>query len=163
MNTLFWIIIIILLAKYISTPKLVKNNMGTPKALILTCMDYRFLDDIHKLLEDNGYNENYNQVVLAGSSLGYNQDKFLEWNKTIDKHIELAVQLHRVTQIVVIDHMDCGAYKLLYNNPRMSQEKEYKLHIENLNKIKLILSKTYPKLTVKTFLIDSNGNNKHIK
>lgn len=139
------------------------NTTQKAKALILTCMDYRYIDDIHRLLSDNNYNDDYNHVVLAGGSLGYNQNKYTEWKKTINTHINLAIQLHNITEIIVIDHMDCGAYRLLYNNPKLTYDEEFKLHATNLKSIKTKLSMSYPQLKVRTFLLDLDGINKLIE
>jgi hypothetical protein len=48
----------------------------TARAMVLSCMDFRLIDDMVVFLNEIGYNNNYDQFILAGSSLGSNQDKF---------------------------------------------------------------------------------------
>ena len=85
------------------------------KAIVITCMDFRLIDDAVRYLDKEGYNNNYDEFILAGSSLGYNQKTYNAWTETLDKHIELAQQLHHIKEVIVIDHMNCGAYKIFYN------------------------------------------------
>jgi len=129
----------------------------TAKAVVLTCMDFRFVNDSVYFLNKQ-YKDDYNKLSLAGASLGYNQDTFKEWGVTIDKHIELAKQLHDVDEVIVIDHMDCGAYRILYDNQQMSKEEEYELHRKNLNKFRSIINEKFPKLKVTTLLANIDGS-----
>ena len=129
----------------------------TAKALVLTCMDFRFVNDSVYFLNKE-YKDSYNKFSLAGASLGYNQNTFTEWGVTFEKHIELSKDLHDIDEIVVVDHMDCGAYRILYDNPSMSKEEEYDLHRKNLDKFKAIMNKKHPSLKVTTFLVNIDGS-----
>jgi carbonic anhydrase len=100
----------------------------------------------------------YNKFILAGASLGSNQNTFPEWGKTYDKHIELSLQLHKIQEIIVIDHMDCGAYRILYNKPNLSKEEELELHKKNLALFKSIINKKYSELVVSAYLMDKDGS-----
>jgi carbonic anhydrase len=127
-------------------------------ALVLSCMDYRFVDDSVYFFNRIGYRDDYNQFSLAGASLGYNQTQFPEWRETCNKHIELAMQLHDINEVIVMDHMDCGAYRILYDSPSMSRQEEYELHKKNLNKFKTMINQKFPALTVTTHLMDVDGS-----
>ena len=122
------------------------------KAMVLTCMDFRFINDTVKFFEQIGLKDNYDEFILAGASLGYSGvpiEKLREvddsnkgltltpadqsvqsviddrvdqmsliadhcWTTAFDHHITLGKALHSITEIVVIDHMQCGAYKHFY-------------------------------------------------
>ena len=127
-------------------------------ALVLSCMDYRFVDDSVYFFNRIGFRDDYNQFSLAGASLGYNQTKFPEWAQTFDKHINLAMELHDINEVIVMDHMDCGAYRILYDSPSMSRQEEYELHKKNLNKFKTMINQKFPALTVSTHLMDVDGS-----
>ena len=88
--------------------------------MVLSCMDFRLIDDMVVYLDSVGYNNNYDQFILAGSSLGSNQEKFAEWNTVWIKHLDLAIMLHEIKEIIVIDHEKCGAYKIFF--PEMTPE-----------------------------------------
>ena len=129
----------------------------TSKALVLSCMDFRFINDKVSFLNKE-YKDSYNKFSLAGASLGYNQTTFPEWGASFDKHIELSKDLHDIDEIIVMDHMDCGAYRILYDNQSMSKEEEYELHRKNLDKFKAIINKNHPSLKVTTFLVNIDGS-----
>ena len=130
----------------------------TAQAMVLTCMDYRFVTDTVKLFNRTGLQDDYNKFSLAGASLGYNQTSFPEWSATFDKHVGLAKDLHDINEIVVMDHMDCGAYRILYDNPSMSRKEEYDLHVKNLKQFKGLMQQKYPSLKVSAKLIDLDGS-----
>jgi carbonic anhydrase len=129
----------------------------TAKALVITCMDFRLIDDEVYFLNKLGYINNYDQFILAGASLGYNQTTFPAWSETLEKHIELSQELHNINEIIVIDHMNCGAYKKFYNFDYLSQEKELELHKKNFDKFRESINTKFPKLKVTTLLMDLNG------
>jgi hypothetical protein len=104
----------------------------TAKALVLTCMDFRFVDDIASLMSRLGYHNNYDLFTLAGASLGFagsdtsaltgvgvsNNPLFKDidgkWDRTFLDHIDLAIQLHKISEVIVVDHLECGCYKAYY-------------------------------------------------
>jgi len=106
-------------------------------------------------MKNVGYNTNYDQFVLAGASLGYNQSKFADWGDLFRKHVELAEKLHGVKEIIVIDHDKCGAYKLFYGD--LTPEKERQLHFENLVKFQNSMKQLHPTIKLHAFLMALNG------
>lgn len=129
----------------------------TAKAMVITCMDFRLIDDAVNYLNAQGYNNNYDEFILAGASLGYNQTAYSAWTETLDKHIELAEQLHHIQEVIVIDHMGCGAYKIFYNKDSISESDELELHKQNFAKFKQTINTKYPQLKVKTLLMKLTG------
>ncbi len=127
------------------------------KAIVITCMDFRLIDDAVRYLDSIGYNNNYDEFILAGATLGYNQTKFTAWAETLDKHIELAENLHDIKEVIVIDHMQCGAYKIFYNKKEISREEEIELHKENFKIFAKTIGTKYPNLKVRTLLMDLDG------
>lgn len=160
-SIIFFIVIFFII--YFNTSNSIRNRLyeKTANAMVLSCIDFRFINDkIYFLNKD--YKNSFNQFSLAGASLGYNQNTFPEWGITFDKHVELSKQLHDINEIMVIDHMDCGAYRILYDNKEMTKDEEYELHVKNLNKFKTIASKKFPSLKISTFLIDLDGSVKEM-
>jgi carbonic anhydrase len=130
----------------------------TAKALVLSCMDFRLIDDEVYYFNKMGYTNNYDKFILAGASLGYNQTNFPEWTQSLNKHIELAIQLHQIEEIIVLEHMGCGAYKILYNNDSLSKDEELNLHNINANKFKTYINAKFPTLKVSALLMDLDGS-----
>ncbi len=156
------LIILIVLYVLISIPTQNQLTAHTAKALVITCMDFRLIDDAVYFLNSKGYNNNYDNIILAGASLGYNQTKYDSWKKTVDDHIGLAKKLHHIKEIIVIDHMDCGAYKLFYEKTKLSRTEEIKLHKENFAKFEKLIYQTYPELKVYCYLMDIDGKIVHV-
>jgi len=142
-------------------PSMATQNQLTvhkAKAIVITCMDFRLIDDAVLFFNSIGLNNNYDEFVLAGASLGYNQTVYSAWSETFDKHIELAEQLHDITDVIVLDHMQCGAYKIFYNLPSIPRADEITLHNENFIKFKQTINQKYPQLTVSAYLMDLDGS-----
>jgi carbonic anhydrase len=157
--SVIWLLYMIFI-KYISVvTKSNQSKLHHAKAMVLTCMDFRLIDDIVVKLNNLGYMNNYDQFILAGASLGYNGIvEYKNWNNIFDTHIDLAMKLHNIKQIILIDHLDCGGYKLAYNKQELENDGEYNKHVENLKKAKETLNNKYPGLLVKMFIIDIEGN-----
>ena len=84
---------------------------GNAKVVMLSCRDYRLVDDLVAAMSEMGLQDNYNPVVLAVASLGVVNDKFADRHDRFWQHLDVAKQLHHIEQVIVIDHRDCGAYK----------------------------------------------------
>jgi carbonic anhydrase len=126
--------------------------------LALSCIDYRLFDETIELLKHDCQVDAFDHMILAGASLGYNQHEFTFWKKTFIDHVELALQLHDIKKIVVVDHEDCGAYKLIYPHTEHCKKCEKKLHIKNINKFIKKLKCLYPKLHYSGYLLKLDGN-----
>jgi len=130
------------------------------RSILLTCMDFRFQDDINEFMKEKGYDVNYDHFVLAGASLGVNQKKYASWHELWNQHVTLAESLHHVEEVVCIDHEKCGAYRMFY--PDMKPEEEKSLHDENLAKFVKIVQEEHPNLRVKGFFMHLNGSVEHV-
>ena len=142
------------------------STQQTAKAMVLTCMDYRLVDDAVYAMIQKGYLNNYDEFVLAGASLGYiNNDR---WRNAFDDHVILAIKLHQINEIIVIDHRDCGYYKSIYGSDVIKQadrNKETMHHKTNIYKFAKHISDNVvngkfvlPKLTISGYLMNLDGS-----
>src|SRR5690349_743840 len=76
---------------------------GNVEALLLSCMDYRLVDDIARYMDGRGMTNNYDHVVLAGASLGALIDSKPDWAETFWDHVEVAKHLHHIHKIIILD------------------------------------------------------------
>jgi carbonic anhydrase len=138
--------------------------MGKRKeiGLALSCIDYRLFDKTLELLKEQCCVDKFDHCILAGSSLGYNQNKYECWPPTFIEHVDLAIKLHHIKKIVVIDHEDCGAYKLFYPHVKHHPELERKLHIKNIKKFIKRLKQKYPQLLFAGYLLALDGTAERI-
>ena len=131
---------------------------GKAQAIMLSCMDFRLVDDLVKHMESVSMHDEYDHVVLAGASLGAVDPTFETWHQTFWDHVGLAVKLHKVEEIVVIDHRDCGAYKLALGEEAIATpEKETETHMAVFARFAAEAKSRYPDLTVRGYLMALDG------
>jgi len=126
----------------------------------LSCIDFRFVSDLGYYQNVKGKINNYDQFILAGASLGYNGiPDYENWTLCCDQHIQIARELHQITEVDLFDHLDCGAYRLVYTPEELEGDGEFKLHVENLNKAEDTIFQKYPFITkVNKFIFDLSYN-----
>jgi hypothetical protein len=64
------------------------------KVFAVACMDFRLVDDTTYFMNSLGFNNNYDQFVLAGASLGFSQDTYPHWGQTLIDHMSIGQSLH---------------------------------------------------------------------
>lgn len=132
---------------------------GHAKALMLSCMDYRLVDDLVTFMNGKGLKDDYDHVVLAGASLGVVSETFADWHKTFWEHLDVAIELHHVEEVVVIDHRDCGAYKIALGEDAVSTPaKETEAHTRSLADFARQVHEHHPDLKVEAYLMSLDGH-----
>ena len=79
-------------------------------------------------------------------SLGYNNvptKNKQSWKDAMIDHIDLAINLHEIQEIIIMDHMECRAYKFIYEDKIKNKKDEYNFHIQNLRLLKNISKINY--------------------
>lgn len=136
---------------------------GVARALMLSCMDYRLVDDLVNFMDAHEYQDSYDHVVLAGASLGVVHAAFADWHATFWKHLEVAKELHGITEVIVIDHRDCGAYRLALGAEAVdTPEKETDQHREHMQEFARQVSEKHPDLRVFGVLMALDGVGENI-
>ena len=125
------------------------------KVFLVTCMDFRFINDENDHMIEKGYNVNFDAFVLAGVSIGINQTKYPEWAKTLFDHIEISKSLHHVQKVVLFDHLDCGAYKTFCPGFK-TEEEERELHVKELKIAAEKIRAKFPDLKVVCKIMHTN-------
>lgn len=79
--------------------------------LLLSCMDLRLLDDICAFMEGDNLANRYDQLVFAGAALGVIQPTHASWRDVFFQHLDIAVALHDIRDVYIMEHRHCGAYE----------------------------------------------------
>ena len=146
----------------IFAPRLVRAAGGTD-ALLLNCMDYRLTAKTTDYMSSQGLAGKYDQVILAGASLGAVTHKYPDWGHTFRQHLGVAIELHHIHEVIVIDHRDCGAYKVILGKDYAKHPaEETKIHTEMLHRIRREIAHQHPKLGVRLGLMALDGTVEHI-
>jgi carbonic anhydrase len=78
----------------------------------------------------------YDQIILAGASLGAINDQFPAWGSAFIDHVQVALDLHHISKVIVMDHRDCGAYKVILGQDFSKNiEAETVIHTQQLQKV----------------------------
>lgn len=131
---------------------------GDVEALVITCMDYRLVDEAARYLEGRGLTNRYDLVILAGASLAAVTDAFPAWNKTFWEHVGVAIDLHKVKKLIVIDHRDCGAYKVVFKQDfGKDPAADLAKHREVMQKMAGEAKRRHPTLELELLLMSLDG------
>ena len=134
------------------------RSAGATDVFLLTCMDFRLMNDIERYMAGRGLRDKYDHVILAGASLGAVTDKFPAWNKTFWEHLDIAIELHNIHTVMIMDHRDCGAYKVVLGEAHTKDPKTEKdTHSAQLKMLKGMINQKFPKLKVETLLMGLDG------
>ena len=146
------------------TPVSAEPWAGGTDALLLSCMDYRLTDEIADYMQNHLHmKKKYDYVILAGASLGVNNTKYPNWGKTFWEHLDTAIALHSIHEVIIMDHRNCGAYKLLLGKdfPADANEAQLKeetaVHKAQLDALAKTIHEKYPTLEVATLLMSLDG------
>jgi carbonic anhydrase len=136
----------------------VRRAGAATDALLLSCMDYRLIDKTERYMSGRGLRNKYDHIILAGASLGALTDKYPAWNQTFWEHLQVAIQLHQIHKVILLDHRDCGAYKVILGEDfAKDRAKETTAHAEQLQELRKRIGAQYPTLEVETVLMSLDG------
>ena len=125
-------------------------------ATIILCIDYRFWPDVLPVLE-NKYGK-FDLIEVAGASKNIASPNKISDREYIISNIETSVNLHHTKNIVLTNHIDCGAYggSKSFN----SKDEEIIFHTQELEKSGEIIKKKFPSHKIDKILIDHDGEGK---
>lgn len=109
------------------------------EALIIRCIDYRFVTQSRKFKDDQGLKDKYDLIAFPGASKSIHQ---------LFDAIEVSNRLHKPKKIMVMDHEDCGAF---------GDKNSLKDHTESLEKAEKLLNIQFPGIPVELYYIKFDG------
>ena len=133
------------------------------KAMVLSCIDPRFQPIVYNYLKKKKLTGKYSSFTIAGSAVGVTANKFKKWHKVFWENFDTSVKLHNIKKLIVINHRDCGAAKIINGKKDFSSINETKVHKTSFQKLKKIFKKKYPKLKIELKLISLNKRIQNFK
>ena len=118
------------------------------KAMVLSCIDPRFQSKVFNYLKKKKLTGKYSSFTIAGGGIGVTAKKFKKWHSTFWENLAASIKLHKITSLIVINHNDCGAAKIVNGKKKFNLSVENTIHKESFIKIKKELKKKYPNLKV---------------
>ncbi|GGH72162.1 carbonic anhydrase [Filimonas zeae] len=114
-------------------------NMPLKNVLVLGCIDLRLTDETMAFLNNDNLQNRFDFFTMAGTSVttqvasypsDYNPDvlkhysNFTHWKDTFFDHVQAAIDLHQIMDVYIIEHRDCGAYKIFLKDGSFGPGKE---------------------------------------
>ena len=132
-------------------------------------MDLRLMDEVAQFMAHDGLANRYDHIIMAGAALGAlgaNHPDYEHWRRTFKDHLVAAHKLHRIKDVYILEHRDCGAYaEFLGSDGTFSDDQselESQVHCryaEDLAQVvKQWATENDVKIAVKAFLMDLRGN-----
>lgn len=167
-------------------PSIKKYKLPFKNILAISCIDLRLTDNLLHFLQHDNLANRYDHFALAGTALcsfASNEhrklfdkkqlvkyDAFKAWKITLDHHLGIAIALHDIRDVYIIEHRDCGAYKTFLKDGNFDTQEEEKeahaffakalsdeIHSREYKEEKDGKESTY-RLNVHCFLLDLRGN-----
>ena len=113
------------------------------KAMVLSCMDPRFQTPVYNFLKKKNLSGKYSSFTIAGAAVGVTHIKFKKWHSTFLDNLSASIKLHGITRLIVVNHEDCGAIKIVEGKKSFKEEQ---IHKSSFIKLKKIVIKKFPKL-----------------
>ncbi|MBU2236139.1 hypothetical protein KKA01_03725 [Patescibacteria group bacterium] len=129
------------------------------KALIISCMDFRFQDAVNDFSEDLRVEGSYDLITIPGVAKNLSRPDSDELKSYLLNTIEKSYQLHDIAKVIIINHQDCGGYEK-YDD----EQSERVQHFTDLKKAGKIIEGNFPELKVKLYFanIKEKGNKREI-
>ena len=127
-----------------------KNMKKDYKAMVLSCMDPRFQPKVFNYLKKKKLTGKYSSFTIAGAAIGVTANKFKKWHSTFWQNLETSIKLHKVKKLIVLNHQDCGAAKIINGKKPFNLKIEKKIHEKSFKLIKKKLKKKFPQMKIET-------------
>lgn len=127
--------------------------------LLLTCMDFRLQNETVNYMDRRGLRDKYDHIVLAGASIGVLAEQRPEWGMVFWDHLDTAIQLHKIRKVMVLDHLDCGAYKLFLGEAAVREPAaEASAHAQRLRLLRSAINQQNAMLEVELGVMALDGS-----
>ncbi|MSO89077.1 MAG: hypothetical protein EXQ89_03795 [Rhodospirillaceae bacterium] len=132
---------------------------GNYEAMLLTCIDPRFVQLHHDYMNERGLKGQYSQFVIAGGPASLATKQFADWHKAFWDNLTTSVQLHHIKKVIALSHRDCGAVRGAWGEAAVAgPEIESVTHKKFLPEFRAMVAKRQPSLIVETGIIGLDGN-----
>lgn len=150
------------LSFWLSSP-LSANAQHKAKALVLSCIDFRFVDFEQNFLINGNLDHEFDWLSLAGASLALADFPSHADTEVFWEQLELSYKLHHIEKVIILDHQDCGAYATKFD-VKLSEnpEQELTIHRQYLSQAQETIKNKYPDLKVELYFVSLDGKVKNV-
>jgi hypothetical protein len=80
-------------------PYLALAAEGNYEAMVLSCIDPRMQEPVHKYTVDQNLTGKFSQFVIAGASIGVVAPAFKDWHQAFWDNLGTSIQLHHIKKV----------------------------------------------------------------
>lgn len=119
---------------------------------LVRCIDFRLESAIQAFINSKKLTDDCDIISIAGAVKNLVDDK----DGFLATQLDISKRLHNTIKIILMNHLDCGAYGGHSAFENIKKEREF--HIEQMNKAQAIIKEKFPDICVETALacIDEN-------
>ena len=121
--------------------------------MVLSCIDPRFQPLVYNYLKMKKLTGKYSAFTIAGSAIGVSHNKFKKWHSVFIENLSTTIKLHKIEKLIVINHTDCGAAKIVNGKKFLNLQDEKKIHLESFLKLRSQIKNKFPYLKVECNII----------
>ena len=92
--------------------------------MVLSCIDPRFQPKVFNYLKKRKLIGKYSSFTIAGAAIGVTHINFKNWQKTFIENLSTSIDFHKINKLIVINHKDCGAAKIVNGKKLFSDTNE---------------------------------------
>ncbi|MBI3638510.1 hypothetical protein HY227_02095 [Candidatus Wolfebacteria bacterium] len=121
-------------------------NKHSCDAMVIHCIDFRFGNGVHDFIKNDMGLNCFDIVSLAGGAknLASPAEDFLL--ETVLENTEISQRLHHIKKIILVNHMDCGAYGGSAKFENLEAETEF--HKSELEKAAKVILEKFPNMEI---------------
>jgi hypothetical protein len=136
------------------------------RAMLLSCVDPRTQTPIAAWMNAPaagshaiGLDGKYSQFTVAGAAVGVTAPAFKGWEATFWDNLGASIQLHGITNLIAVDHGNCGALGIAYGQRVLDDPKlEWAAHLADAKELKEELAVRHPDLDYQAWFIDRDAD-----
>lgn len=110
-------------------------NQHKCEAAVLICMDFRFHNDLYRHVKEVMKIESFDLLAMAGSAKDLIENG--PGKEAILRDFSISKDLHKAGKVIIVHHIDCGAYGGSKNFE--SREKEIEFQKDQLYRAKNLI------------------------
>lgn len=127
----------------------------TCRACLVGCIDFRLHGSLHQFLVSQGLDKDGTDFIrIAGVALNLARPADPKARDFVLGQLKASHRLHKIREIYLINHEDCGAYGL---EKQIDSAVELATHIEDLRAAKALLGRELPETNVLTYFLRLDG------
>lgn len=132
--------------------------MHKAKAVVISCMDFRFQESLKNYLEDKGLIGESDRIIIAGASRDFVCPVNEQFKNYVWTQLDLSLKLHDPEIVMVVDHQDCGGYAQDGTIAKgISVDEDRKAHEHYLAELKQEFNNKYPQKEIRFFYMPLDG------